>query len=366
MLRVHSITNSLVSSNPKTKTKKKKIRRLDNTLNVKATYEVPDFNNCYVSSQSASTSSLLYIINGNLYYNDPEKSYDTILMDDSGECTTCNTALSSEYQIVYTKPPAVWCISKTDGTAKKLGQPSGNGYIKVTGLIKRSYSGAHLLYSRQGSSSGQINVIQDLSDRLSIGYNIHFTQEQPYIDVCGSYSSQSDRASYALDSKGIVYGGEGTDSNEINLCYYSPALRFKYISVDSTRSLGCFAGITTKDLWAIEENDRYNSIRGVSDFKVIQITSGGRMKSTTPSYAIGVNGELYKAVITSGSGVKFSTVETSGWSSIATGTHLQYAVGIKNGKVYRIQNDVITEYPELGDNNIKIEGVDYFLLYSEE
>ena len=355
MFRILSSTNGVISNSMSSK--KKKVRFINKYFQVLGSYDVPNFDKCYIPSQDSGPSTFAHIVNGNLYYNNyKDGTNDYKPVDTSGDCISCNAGV--EYSYGYYIKNSQIHLFKADGRHNLVLEDVNADYDKISD--RESASGKPLLLRSLTApdSPGQLDKLYSPSSKATpiIDYDNTFTVNKPYVDVCGKWGAGD--GCYCLDSEGRVYGGLGKITGEIDLCKID-GLRFKYISCNNTNSSGGFAGITTDNLWAVET---FDGRRYISTVKVAQITAGFNDDLSRDKYGIGLQGELYYSSKLG----KVQTLETSGWQSLAAGGGLSYGAGIKNGKVYKLYGTGITEIPELGNNNIKIEGVHNFLLYSEE
>ena len=83
----------------------KKIKVINNNGELLKTYDVPNFDNCYIKTQDTIGNISNYIINGVLYsYFDNHK-----IVDNTGICTSCcNISKVSEARLYYVKDNQLW------------------------------------------------------------------------------------------------------------------------------------------------------------------------------------------------------------------------------------------------------------------
>ena len=319
--------------------KSKKIKLISNTGKLLKTYDVPNFDNCYIDSQDAALISDNYIINGNLYNGTNN------LIDDSGKCTCCDKKLNTNFS-VFIKDNKLYKYS-SDGTISAINE--NLKWIKVSGR----------------DSGGTVNMQLALTDTtlyylLRNGTINSLTTSTAYknvVDICGVYNSASYKTSgYTLDSSGRMMQVNG-DQITTNV---------RYISCCSNGS-----GSDTYGYSLITKDNKWQMISGYDPVtileKVKEITPGNTSGSNIRQhYAITLDGALYHCATKHESqyDTKLSKIDDGNWVSLAAFVGLSGAYGVKGGKVYKLTGTTITEMPQFGTNNIKIEGVGKFLLYS--
>lgn len=319
--------------------KSKKIKLISNTGKLLKTYDVPNFDNCYIDSQDGALISDNYIINGNLYNGTNN------LIDESGKCTCCDKKLDTNFSI-FIKDNKLYKYT-SDGTISVINE--NLKWVKVSGR----------------DSGGTVNMQLALTDTTlyylrSSGTISSLTTSTAYknvVDICGVYNSATYKTSgYTLDRSGgmkQVNGGQITTN-------------VRYISCCSNGSESKTYGyslITKDNKWQMQSG--YHPVTILENVK--EITPGNTSQSNIRQhYAITLDGALYHCATKYESqyDTELSKIDDGNWMSLAAFVGLSGAYGVKDGKVYKLAGTTITEMPQFGSSNIKIEGVGKFLLYS--
>lgn len=140
MFRILSSTNGLISNSMSSK--KKKVRFIDKYFQVLGSYDVPNFDKCYIPSQDSGPSTFAHIVNGNLYYNNyKDGTNDYKPVDTSGDCILCNAGV--EYSYGYYIKNSQIHLFKADGTHNLVLEDINADYDKISD--RESASGKPLL-----------------------------------------------------------------------------------------------------------------------------------------------------------------------------------------------------------------------------
>lgn len=328
--------NQLVDNNKK---KNKYIKLINAQGQVLHTYQVDNFDNCYIPNQDSYLPSSNYIINGKVYMN------TNVLIDSSGLCTCCDSKMMSS-AFTFIKSGRLYAYNKISNRIELLGN--------FTNLVKVCGQGG------QGTEPA-MQILLDSNHTAYyryIGYpSISLSN---VVDICGQFTRANSWSPYGyyLTSSGVLYGGKG-----VNISKLATNAKKIYCCSDGNGYNG-YSFISNDDTWNING-------KVVPDLKVSHVTGGPYRKNLVYLYGIGLEDSCLYCVecqYTSGANELQSVtqISSSGWKSISATQYNTGALGIKNGKVYKIAGKSIQELPDLGNGNIKIEGVNTFLLYCQE
>ena len=353
MLRVHSMSPYVINNEKGTSKKQIKVVSKDGKL--LHTYEVSNYDKCYIPYQSSGSYTANYIINGNFYRSDV--SY-TKPVDSSGLCTCCDCKYKRDNFGLYIRDGKLWKYTSTnniarfsDTTAKKL------TWVKVTGYY-RSGNG----YFIGLTDTGKLYYLYDESSHS-------INPSTTYKDSIGGYGTTSFSASvgYALTTDNRVYDtlDNVTYSDKIAMlsgcCEYTGEGSTRYTHV-------CMLGM-----------DGYLHVSNGNRGKLTTLSSTPKLRYVTPGYtmynssnrnicmyAIGEDNHLYYITLTGNYPTGLTLIDEGIWTSVAPFTYnTSGALGIKDdGKIYKIIGSTITECPELGSNNKEIKGTTRFLVYT--
>ena len=330
--------NQLVDNNKK---KNKYIKLINANGEVLHTYQVDNFDNCYIPNQDSDIVSYNYIINGNLYTNTND------LIDSSGLCTCCDSKISY-----------IWSVFIKDGklyrfrisTNREVFQLTASNPVKVCGKDSDGTDVMPIVLH----SDGTISYVKKTGALTT-------TSISNVVDICGQFSTAIgwNAYGYYLTSSGSLYGGKGTGISKL-----ASNVKKIYCSGNGDGRHG-YSFISNDDTWYIIQSS-------IPNLKVSQVTPGPYIKQPI-AYLYGISLEdssLYcvecNITYSNIGSRKVTQIGSSGWTSICATWANTGALGIKDGKVYKIVGKDIQELPNLGNNNIKLDGVDRFLLYCEE
>ena len=314
--------------------KSKKIKLISNTGKLLKTYDVPNFDNCYIKTQDTMGNISNYIINGVLYsYFDNHK-----IVDNTGICTSCcNISKVSGAKLFYIKNNQLWLNNYGKTTKSK----KEDGYIKVTGG-GNSDTNKSLGLMSNGNIASFDGVWKDYT-------NAHF------IDIFGTvgYNSRYQNG-YMLDINNNLYKchretlGLKVTKLASNVKY---GICYSYNPNTGSSSGSEYSTIKLDDVWYL------NNVS--TGLKVKEITIRPRI-----GYAIGIDGNLYYTTFDDNSPV---ILQSGKWNSLAI-TNENKVFSILNNKVYLINSDGVMEIQDhLGNGCKKLEGSNnLFLVYCEE
>ena len=353
MLRVHSMSPYIINNEKGTSKKQIKVVSKDGKL--LHTYEVSNYDKCYIPYQSSGSYTANYIINGNFYRSDV--SY-TDPVDSSGLCTCCDCKYNRDNFGLYIRDGKLWKYTSTNNIAKFSDRTAEKlTWVKVTGYYR--------------SGNGYLMGLTD-KGKLYYLYNESSNSINPsktYKDAIGGYGAviSSLSAGYALTTDNLVYDtlDEVTYPDKIAMlsgcCEYTGEGSERYSHV-------CMLGM-----------DGYLHVSSSYSGKLTTLSSTPKLRYVTPGYtlynrskrniclyAIGEDNHLYYITLTGDYPTGLTLIDEGIWVSMAPFTYnTSGALGIKDdGKIYKIIGSTITECPELGSNNKEIKGTTRFLVYT--
>lgn len=314
--------------------KSKKIKVINNNGELLKTYDVVNFDNCYIKTQDTIGNISNYIINGILYsYFNNHK-----IVDKTGICTSCcNISKDSGAKLFYIKNNQLW----RNEYGKTTNIKSDDDYIKVTG----------------GGDSDTSKSLGLMSNGNITSFDGVWSTEKTahFVDIFGTVGyNRWNQNGYMLDINNNLYKCQrqilGLNITKLSsnvkygICYsYNPSKSFGNGSEYST--------IKLDDLWYL------NNVS--TGLKVKEITIRPRM-----GYAIGIDDNLYYTTFDDNNP---TIIQNGKWNSLAI-TNENKVFSIKNNKVYLISSDGTMEIQDhLGNGCKKLEGSNnLFLVYCEE
>ena len=350
---IHSVRLWTTLSMSAAKPIKRKVRFINSSGSILNSYDVDNFDNCFITEQDSykERTPYAYIVNGNLYYY--KNSSSTLLKDNSGLCTCCDPRLVHE-RFYYVRDSAVWTFSSLDATPYVFTYDKQMSSSKVTKILTPMTNG-RIAYL---TTAGDLYYYQTASSR--VGSNVQ--------DMCGNayiFNGANYYSWFVLYKSGVAehrhyygtagyYGGSYTNYKYITCYSYSGRItRYDVPAI--------FCGISTADNWMIASTN--------TGVQVSEITAGVRINSTDTKYlyAVGLDKKLYYSIVTDKI-VQAPTVldDSSEWQSVAALSENTGCLAIKDGKVYKIIGTTITELVNLGTGNTRLRGCDQYLLYTEE
>ena len=355
MLRVHSMSPYAI--NNEKGTSKKQIKVVSEDGKLLHTYEVSNYDKCYIPYQSSGSATVNYIINGNFYRSDV--SY-TKPVDSSGLCTCCDCKYNRDYNFgLYIRDGKLWEYTSDNKIAKFSNSAAEKfTWVKVTGYY-RGKNG----YLMGLTDKGKLYYFWNTGNCFSLN------PSKTYRDSIGGYGTVTSSLSvgYALTPDNLVYDtlDEVTYPDKIAMlsgcCEYTGEGSTRYSHV-------CMLGM-----------DGYLHVSSSYKGKLTTLSSTPKLRYVTPGYtmynsskrdiclyAIGVDNHLYRINLTGDYPTGLTLVDEGIWVSVAPFTYnTSGALGIKDdGKIYKIIGSTITECPELGSNNKEIKGTTRFLVYT--
>ena len=351
---IHSVRLGAMLSTSASKPIKRKVRFINSSGSILNSYDVDNFDNCFITEQDSykERTPYAYIVNGNLYYY--KNSSSTLLKDNSGLCTCCDPRFVKE-RLYYVRDSAVWSFSSLDATPSAFTSDKQMSSSKVKKILTPMNNGriAYLttagdLYYRQTDSSLAGSSVQDMCG------NAYVFNGNNYYSWFVLYKSGVAEHKHYYSASG--YYGQSYSNYKYITCYsYSG-----YVS-SSTKSPAIFCGISTVDNWMIADTN--------TGVQVSEITAGVRINSTDTKYlyAVGLDKKLYYSIVTNKITQAPTVLDDSGeWQSVAALSENTGCLAIKDGKVYKIVGTTITELVNLGTGNTRLRGCDQYLLYTEE